>query len=37
MAELIERAVARGRRLIGSLGARQLARRPLRTRGPRCC
>ena len=30
MAELIERAVARGRHLIGSLGARQLARRPLR-------
>jgi hypothetical protein len=30
MAELIERAVARGRNLIGSLGARQLARRPLR-------
>jgi FtsX-like permease family len=30
MAELIERAVARGRHLVGSMGARQLARRPLR-------
>ena len=30
MAEVIEKAVARGRHLIGSLGARQLARRPLR-------
>ncbi|HEX5578755.1 MAG TPA: FtsX-like permease family protein, partial [Candidatus Limnocylindria bacterium] len=30
MAVLIERAVARGRRLVGSMGARQLARRPLR-------
>ena len=30
MAELIERAVARGRHLVGAMGARQLARRPLR-------
>jgi hypothetical protein len=30
MAQLIERAVAHGRHLVGSMGARQLARRPLR-------
>ena len=37
MAALIERVVARGRHLVGAMGARQLARRCARTRAPRCC